>query len=357
MATEHTWPALLNRLSASFDLSRPDTAWAMDQIMSGTVTPAQLAGFAIALRAKGETPEEIAGLADAMLAHARRVHLDARAVDIVGTGGDQSGSVNISTMAALVVAACGIPVVKHGNRAASSQSGAADVLEALGVAIDLPPPDVEQCVREFGIGFCFAPIFHPAFRHTAAPRRELGVPTTFNLLGPLTNPAQPSAGLIGCAYSDKMETLARVFARRGATMVLARGDDGLDEITTTTTSTVWVVAGGETIEHRFDPAELGIARASTDDLRGGDAADNAAALRQLVAGKPGPVRDAVLVNAAAAIAAYWGLSGSLRDEFDAGLARAAHAIDFGAAAKLLTQWAQFRGAHTADQSEHSTGPH
>jgi anthranilate phosphoribosyltransferase len=343
-AAPHTWPSLLNRLIAGTDLSERDTAWAMDQVMSGAATAAQIAGFAVALRAKGETPAEIAGMASAMLAHSRKVHVGERAVDIVGTGGDRSGSVNISTMASLVVAASGAPVVKHGNRASSSKSGAADVLEALGVRIDLPPADVERCVAELGIGFCFAPVFHPAFRHTGSPRRELGVPTTFNLLGPLTNPAQPAAALIGCAYADKTDLLAEVFALRGTTALLVRGDDGLDEITTTTTSSVWVVSGGDVRFETFDPAELGIPRSTAEDLRGGDAAANAEVVRRLVAGKPGAVRDAVLLNAAGALAAYTGFSGSLTEDLQAGLDRAREALESGAAADLLGRWAGFTGA-------------
>ena len=342
MTTAQTWPALLTQLIAGADLSAEDTAWAMDQVMSGEATPSQIAGFAVALRAKGETPAEIAGLAEAMLAHARRVHVDGRAVDIVGTGGDRSGSVNISTMASIVVAAAGAPVVKHGNRAASSKSGAADVLEALGVAIDLQPDAVQRCVAELGIGFCFAPVFHPGFRHAGPTRSQLGVPTTFNLLGPLTNPAQPSAGMIGCAYPDKVEVLARVFARRGGSVLVVRGDDGLDEITTTTTSTVWVGSGGDVREEHLDPTELGIPRATAEDLRGGDAAANAEVVRELVSGKPGPVRDAVLINAAGALAAYHGLTGSLRDDLATALVKATEAIDSGAAVDLLARWAAFR---------------
>jgi anthranilate phosphoribosyltransferase len=341
---KRTWPVLLNQLIARTNLSAEDTEWAMDQIMSGLTTPAQIGGFAVALRAKGETPAEISGMADAMLAHARRVHIESRAVDIVGTGGDRSNSVNISTMASLVVAAAGAPVAKHGNRGASSKSGAADVLEALGVAIDLQPEDVERCLAELGIGFCFAPVFHPGFRHAGPTRRELGVPTVFNLLGPLTNPAQPSASLIGCAYADKAPVLAEVFARRGATALLVRGDDRLDEITTTTTTSIWVIAEGAVRTETFDPAALGIPRATVEDLRGGDAEHNAEVVRELVAGKPGPVRDAVLINAAAALAAFTGFSGSLTDDLAAGLTKATHAIDTGAAASLLSRWADFTAA-------------
>lgn len=335
---QHTWPALLGSLIDRLDLSEADTEWAMDQIMSGAATPAQIGGFAVALRAKGETAAEISGLARAMLAHSRGVGLETRAVDIVGTGGDRSGSVNISTMTSLVVAAAGAPVVKHGNRAASSKSGAADVLEELGVRIESTPEEVRRTVETIGIGFCFAPAFHPAFRHTGGPRRELGVPTTFNLLGPLTNPAQPSSALIGCAYADKTDVLAEVFALRDSSVLLVRGDDGLDEITTTTTSTAWVVANGEVTRERIDPAELGVARATAEDLRGGDAAVNAEVVRELLHGKPGPVRDAVLVNAAGALAAFEGFTGDLTADLAKGLERATSALDSGAAATLLTRW-------------------
>ncbi|KAA9154409.1 anthranilate phosphoribosyltransferase [Amycolatopsis acidicola] len=337
-----TWPRLLTQLIDGVDLSEEDTAWAMDQVMSGEATPAQIGAFAIGLRAKGETPAEISGMADSMLAHAHRVHVEGRAVDIVGTGGDRSGSVNISTMASIVVAGAGVPVVKHGNRAASSKAGTADTLEALGVAIDLPADRVEKCVSELGIGFCFAAVFHPSFRHAGPVRSQLGVPTTFNLLGPLTNPAQPSAGLIGCAYPDKAPVLAGVFARRGTSTLVVRGDDGLDEITTTTTSTVWVVRDGEVTEEHLDPAAFGISLATAEDLRGGDPVVNAEVVRELVAGKTGPVRDAVLLNAAGALAAHAGFSGSLTDDLRAGLDKAARSIDSGAAADLLARWAAFR---------------
>ncbi|MEU6643853.1 anthranilate phosphoribosyltransferase [Saccharomonospora sp. NPDC046836] len=334
----HTWPAVVGKLIERVDLSEAETEWAMDQVMSGAATPAQIAGFAVGLRAKGETAAEIAGMARAMLGYARRVEIATPSVDIVGTGGDRSGSVNISTMTSLVVAAAGAPVVKHGNRAASSKSGAADVLEVLGVTIELSPEQVQRCVAEVGIGFCFAPAFHPAYRHTGPPRRELGVPTTFNLLGPLTNPAQPAAALIGCAYADKTRVLAEVFAGRGHSVLVVRGDDGLDEITTTTTSSAWLVSGGEVHEERIDPAALGIPRSTTADLRGGDAATNAEVVRELVAGKAGPVRDAVLINAAGALAAFTGFSGDLTADLHAGLNRAAEAIDSGAAASTLARW-------------------
>lgn len=335
-----TWPTVIGELINKTDLPEEYTAWAMDQVMSDAATSAQLAGFAVALRAKGETAAEIAGMADAMLRHAHTVEVDSKAVDIVGTGGDRSGSVNISTMSALVTAAAGVPVVKHGNRAVSSKAGAADVLEALGVAIELSPQGVRHCIEELGIGFCLAPKFHPALRFAGPTRAELGVPTTFNLLGPLTNPAQPSSGMIGCAYRDKTTTFAEVFARRGNSALVVRGDDGLDEITTTTTSSAWVVDRGTVRAEVIDPAALGIARATPEDLRGGSADENAAVANALLAGKPGPVRDAVLLNAAGALAAQAGFTDSLTTDLRTGLNRAAAAVDSGAVAELLAAWGE-----------------
>ncbi|MGD9526811.1 anthranilate phosphoribosyltransferase [Pseudonocardia sp.] len=345
----HTWPKLLARLLRREDLAAEDTTWIMDRVLSAEATSAQLAGFLVALRAKGETAAEIAGLAEAMLQRTQRFTVDGTAVDVVGTGGDQAHTVNISTMAAVVVAAAGVPVVKHGNRAASSACGSADVLEALGVAIDLPPDGVATCVREAGIGFCFAPVFHPAMRHTGAARRELGVPTAMNVLGPLTNPAQPSAALVGCADARLAPVIAEVFAGRGADVLVVRGDDGLDEITTTTTSTVWVVGGGEVRAETLDPAGLGVGAASREDLRGGDAAVNADAARRLLAGERGPVRDAVLLNAAGAlVAADGGAREGLAAAFPEALERVAAAVDSGAGERLLARWAEVSTGLKAD---------
>ncbi len=340
-----TWPGILGRLIRGEHLVAADTAWVMDRVLSAEATPAQLAGFLVALRAKGETAAEVAGLAEAMLRHARRVTVAGPAVDVVGTGGDQAHTVNISTMSAVVVAAAGAPVVKHGNRAASSSSGAADVLETLGVAIDLPPDGVAACVAEVGIGFCFAPVFHPAMRHAAAPRRELGVPTAMNVLGPLTNPAQPPAALVGCADLRLAPVIAEVLAGRGTSALVVRGDDGLDELTTTTTSTAWVVTGGEVRQETVDPAALGLAPASRADLRGGSPADNAAVFRELVGGRTGPVRDAVLLNAAGALVAFDGALAHLADALPGAMERAAAAIDSGAAERLLTRWVEVSTAH------------
>jgi anthranilate phosphoribosyltransferase len=339
---ERTWPNLISALLRAEELSTADTAWAMGEIMAGSATPAQIAGFATALRAKGETPAELAGLVETMLATAARIHLSddvrADAVDVVGTGGDRAHTVNISTMTALVVAGAGIRVVKHGNRAASSSCGAADLLEFLGIPLDLGPDEVSRCLAEAGIGFCFAARFHPGMRHTAVPRRELGVPTVFNFLGPLTNPAQPHAGAIGCFDSRMAPVMAQVFADRGDSVLVMRGEDGLDEFSTAAPTRVWAVHEGTVTPMLLDAADLGIARSQPGDLRGGDAAFNADVTRRLLAGEPGPVRDAVLVNAAAALTAHAGPTGDLTEALRAGLSRAAESIDTGAAAKVLDRW-------------------
>lgn len=333
-----SWPEVLGALTDGHDLDPGTASWAMDEIMSDNATSAQIAAFGVALKMKGPKPAEVTGIADAMLAHARTLDLDGDAVDVVGTGGDRQQTVNISTMASVVVAAAGVRVVKHGNRAASSKSGGADVLEALGVKITLSPDAVAECVRQVGIGFCFAPTFHPAFRFTAGPRKEIGIPTVFNVLGPLTNPARPRAGLIGCAFADLQPVVAGVLAGRGASALVVRGDDGLDEITTSTTSTAYVVTVGTVRQERIDPTALGIARVPLDALRGGDAEANAAIARAVLGGERGAVHDAVVLNAAGAIAAYDGLDGDLDDALRAGMARATAAIDSGAAAGLLDRW-------------------
>jgi anthranilate phosphoribosyltransferase len=273
-----------------------------------------------------------------MLANAGRVEVAQHAVDIVGTGGDRAHTVNLSTMAAMVTAGAGATVVKHGNRAASSACGAADLLEALGVVIELAGPGVERCVAEAGIGFCFAPVFHPGLRHAGAPRRELGIPTAFNFLGPLANPAQPAASAVGCADQRMAPVMAQVLADRGATALVFRGADGLDELTTTTTSSVWVVRQGKVEETVLDATELGLPQAEPEALRGADPAFNARVARSVLAGERGPVRDAVLLNAAAGLAVYDGLTGSLSAALAAGLAKATEAVDSGAAAATLERW-------------------
>jgi anthranilate phosphoribosyltransferase len=336
---ERTWPGVLDTLMAADALTADDTAWAMDEIMSGNATPAQLGAFAVLMRAKGETPEELAGLVRTMLDRATPIDIEGRAVDVVGTGADRAHTVNISTMAALVVAGSGRRVVKHGNRAASSACGTADVLEELGVVIDLPPAGVARTVAEVGIGFCFAPVFHAGTRHAGPVRRELGVPTAFNFLGPLTNPARVTAAAVGCADSRMAPVMAAVLAARGDTALVFRGDDGLDELTTTTTSSVWLAIDGAVTAVTVDPEAFAITPVAPSALRGGDAQFNAAVLRDVLAGGAPGVRDAVLLNAAAAIAAYDGFAAPELDQaLRRGLRLATEALDSGASAALLDRW-------------------
>jgi anthranilate phosphoribosyltransferase len=333
------WPDVLTTLLRGDALSVDEARWAMDAVMTGEATPVQVAGFAVALRAKGETPQELTGLVEAMLSHAQRVPLDRRAVDTCGTGGDRAHTVNLSTMAALVVRGAGATVVKHGNRAASSACGSADLLEEMGVAVDLPPAAVAACLEEVGIAFCFAPVFHPALRHAATSRRELGIPTVFNFLGPLTNPAQPAAQAVGVADARMAPVMAGVLAARGASALVFRADDGLDELSTAAPSQVWVVGDGEVRHERLDPTGLGLQPADRDALLGGDAARNAAAARAVLDGEQGPVRDAVLLNAAAALVAYDGTTARpVAEQLAAMLPRAAQAVDSGAAAAALDEW-------------------
>jgi len=340
----YSWPVVLGALMRREALAAEATAWAMEQIMSGTATAAQIAGFAVALRAKGETVDEVEGLVATMYRHAVLVDVPGPVVDCVGTGGDQARTVNISTMSAIVAAGAGARVVKHGNRAASSASGSADVLEALGVRLDLSAERVGQVAVEAGITFCFAQLFHPAFRFTGVPRRELGVPTTFNILGPLTNPGRPQAQAVGVADRRMAPIVAGVLARRGCSSLVFSGDDGLDEITLTTTTTVWTVHGGAVTEESFDPRSVGLEYAPIEALRGADAAFNAEVARKLLTGATGPVRDAVLLNAGATLAALDGVAlapGSLPplgERLAAGMARAAAALDSGAAAAALDRW-------------------
>ncbi|TDE88959.1 anthranilate phosphoribosyltransferase [Occultella glacieicola] len=341
-----TWPELIVRLLGGADLSAAETSWAMDEVMSGNTSPVTLAGFLVALAAKGETVPEVRGLADSMIAHAVPIEVPGDAVDIVGTGGDRHRSVNISTMAAIVVAGTGIRVVKHGNRASSSASGSADVLEALGVRLDLDPAAAARVVGEAGITFLFANHYHPAMRHAAVARRDLGVPTAFNVLGPLTNPAQPRAGAIGVGNARMAPIMAGVFAERGNSSLVFRSEDGLDELATTAPARVWEVTaatGGLVREHEVDPVTaFGMTRATLDDIRGADATFNAGVARDLLVGRTGAIRDAVLLNAAAALVADGTrpgtAEGDLLGRLRAGLALAAGSIDDGAAAGVLERW-------------------
>jgi anthranilate phosphoribosyltransferase len=333
-----SWPEVISALIERRDLATHQTSWAMGEILAGAATPSQIAGFAVALRAKGETVDELEGLLEAMYEVATPITVTGRVLDVVGTGADRSSSVNISTMAAIVAAGAGVTVVKHGNRSASSQAGSADVPEKLGIRLDLPATDVARVAEQAGITFCFAAAFHPALRFAAVPRRELGVGTTFNLLGPIANPVKPAAQAIGCADRAMAPVMAGVFGRRGVDAWVFRGDDGLDELTTTTTSSMWVVHGGEVVEHSIDPVALGLPRGTIEGLRGGDADHNADVVRRLLAGETGPVRDAVVLNAGAALAVHAAEDGSVVERLAAGMERAVAALESGAAQATLERW-------------------
>lgn len=340
MSDPRSWPEVLSGLIQGADLSADQTSWAMSEILSGEATPVQIAGFAVALRAKGETVDELEGLVGAMYEHAAPISVSGRVLDVVGTGGDRSMSVNISTMAAVVAAGAGVRVVKHGNRSASSKAGAADVLEALGIRLDLGAAEVARVGEQAGITFCFAAAFHPALRHAAVARRELGVGTTFNFLGPLAHPAKPQAQAIGCADARMAPLMAGVFARRGVDAWVFRGDDGLDELTTTTTSQVWAVSGGSVSHFVVDPDRFGLGGGTTEGLRGGDAVHNADVVRRVVGGDAGPVRDAVLLNAGAALAVHADEAGGPDDRLAAGIERARTAVDSGSAQATLDRWVE-----------------
>jgi anthranilate phosphoribosyltransferase len=326
------WPEVLGRLTRREDLDPALAQAALATILGGQATDAQIAAFALTLRAKGETPAELAALVRAMLAHSERVDVDLDGlVDTCGTGGDRAGTVNVSTMAALIAAGAGASVAKHGNRAASSQCGSADVLEALGVVIDLGPVGVARCIREAGIGFCFAQRYHSALRFAAAARRELGVPTTFNFLGPLANPAGASRRTVGVSDPAMAAPLVGALAELGVERALVfYGHDGLDELTTTTTSTVHELRDGAVHRFEVDPATLGLAIVERGALAGGDAAGNAQAVHRVLAGQTGPLRDVALLNAAAAL-----VVADLADDLADGLGVARAAIDDGRAAAAL----------------------
>lgn len=340
-----SWPEILTRLLAGEDLDDATTAAALATIMEGQATTAQVAGFLVALRMKGETAEEIAGLARTMRRYALPIHAEGALVDTCGTGGDRAGTFNVSTVAALVAAGAGATVAKHGNRAASGRCGSADLLEAWGVVIDLPPAGVEACIREVGIGFCFAPTFHPAMRHVMPARRELGVPTVFNVLGPLTNPAGARHQTVGVSDPGIAARMAGVLARLDTAHALVfHGSDGLDELTPTGPSQVWEVRGTDVAEWTFDPADYGIAPGTPEGLRGGEVADNRRIAEDVLAGEHGPPRDAVLLGAAAALVAA-----DRVDAWTQGLEAAATAIDSGAAARVLEDWIRVSQGQATDR--------
>jgi anthranilate phosphoribosyltransferase len=334
LAARGGWPALIGALLSRQDLDAGTARVAMETILAGDATPAQIIGFVVALRAKGETAAELSGLLDAVLAAATEVplppDLQDRAIDIVGTGGDHSHSINVSTMAAIVTAGAGVPVCKHGNRAASSQCGTADVLEALGVAIDLGPTGVAACMRRAGIGFCLAPRYHPAFRFAGPPRREIGVPTVFNLLGPMANPARVRHQLIGVADARFAPQMLDTLRLHGSTSAWVVHGNGLDELSTTGISKVMALHHGEIRSFEVDPAALGLGPATAQDLRGGDAHHNAQVVRSVLSGTQGAHRDVVVLNAGAAM-----VVAGVAENIEAGLEMAASSIDQGRAMAAL----------------------
>lgn len=341
MTQDLSWPATLEALEYGLDLTPDQAHWAMREILENRADIAEIKSFLLALKSKGETAPEVSALVDEMYRHSAPISIKERAVDAVGTGGDVAHTINISTTSAIIAAAAGARVVKHGNRAATSLSGAADLLEALGVAISLDGPKVEESVRQLGIGFCFAPMFHPAMRFAGPARKELGVPTIFNILGPLANPAKPTAAAIGVA-SDRMHMVtAEVLADRGVDGFVFRGDDGLDEITLTTSSTIITIGPGKIEKSTIDPRDFGIAHSPLSAIRGGDPQENARITHAIFAGEHGAYRDAVVLNAAAAIAAFRGeQERSVHDRITDGVSAAILAIDSGAAAHLLTRWVE-----------------
>ncbi len=337
--SSYSWSHIFGRLVSRTDLSTEEAVWAMGEIMSGNATDAQIAGFLVALASKGETVEELLGLTQVMLENAVHLEVPGETLDIVGTGGDRLGTVNISTMSSLVAVGAGATVVKHGNRGASSTAGAADVIEALGVDLSLPVEKVVECATTAGITFLFAQGYHPSMKYVAPARKQLGVPTVFNYLGPLTNPSGVSAQALGCASERMVPLLAGVLADRGLRGLVFRGSDGRDKITTSGPSTVFEVREGAVEEHQLLPEDFGIRLAPVEALAGKDGQHNAGIVRDLLAGREGPVRDAVLLNAAAGLTAFdTTAEGHLFERIRANVDRAAESIDSGAAARVLEAW-------------------
>ena len=348
MTSTPTWPGILAKLLAKSDLDRLEADWAMTEIMSGEASEAQVGAFMIALRAKGETVAELAGLVDVMLRQCVLLETGSDAVDIVGTGGDLAGTVNVSSMSAILTAAAGVPVMKHGSRSASGKTGSSEMLEVLGLRLDLSPERVAEIFGEVGITFFFAPVFHPAMRHVAPIRKQLGVPTTFNFLGPLANPAQPIATSLGVANQLVAPLMAAEMAARGRSALVFRGSDGLDELTTTGTSQIWQVSGGVVTEFTLDPTDLGLKLAEAADLEGGDAHFNASVAKAVLAGDPENrferVRDIVLLNAAGGVVAYQLAKNAdegkrdLTERFAEAMRIVRTALDDGRAAGKLSEW-------------------
>ena len=335
------WSSHIAHLQSGLDLEIADVQWCMNEILTGNSEIEEVKAFLLALKSKGETSEEVGALVAQMYQHCGPITITERAVDTVGTGGDAAHTINISTTAAIIAAAAGAKVVKHGNRAASSKSGAADLLEALGINISLDGVGVEKTFSQLGIGFCFAPVFHPAMRFAAPARKELATPTVFNILGPLANPAKPQAAAIGVANERMHLVMAQVLSDRGVDGFVFRGDDGLDEITLAATTSVLTIGNGEISSDLLDPLDFDIERAPISALVGGDANENARITMAIFSGEKGAPRDAVVLNAAAAIAAYDArFELNLHQRMALGISRAVDAIDSGAAKQLVTQWAE-----------------
>lgn len=336
-----SWKGAVAALESGLDLTSSDAQWFMREILEGRADASDLSHFLLALKNKGETSEEVGAFVSEMFNHSAPINVSERSVDTVGTGGDGAHTINISTTSAIIAAAAGARVVKHGNRASSSKSGAADLLEALGVNISLDGKGVQKTVSEIGIGFCFAQKFHPAMKNAAAVRKELGVPTVFNILGPLANPAKPQAAAIGVANERMHLVMAQVLGDRGVDGFVFRGDDGLDEITLATTTSVLSIGNGTIASDRIEASDFGLDSAPISALVGGNAEENAGITRAIFAGERGAPRDAVLLNAAAAIAAYEGeLDLDIHQRLQSGLNRAIDAVDAGKASELLTKWAK-----------------
>lgn len=338
---ELTWPALLEALLGGKNLTAESAAWSMDQLMSGELTDSQAAGFLVALRAKGETGAELLGLSESMMSKAVPIAIAGEKLDIVGTGGDRLGTVNISTMSSLVATAAGATVVKHGNRGASTTAGAADVIEALGVNLGLGTEQLRASAEQAGITFLFAQQFHPAMKYVMGARKSLGIRTVFNFLGPLSNPARPTAQALGCSSMELAPEIAQALAVRGTRALVFRGQDGRDKITTSAATDIWEARDGGLTHIELHPEDLGIARTAVDDLRGGNAQQNAQIVRDVLGGKSGPVRDAVLINAAAGLTAFdHSAEGDLVSRLRGHMETAAEMIDSGQATQVLENWVQ-----------------
>ena len=353
--SEPTWPQILNQLLAGENMSREESSWAMREIMNGDATESQMGAFMIALRSKGETVQELAGLVDVMLDNAVLLETGNDAVDIVGTGGDMFGTVNISSMASIVAASCNVPVLKHGSRSASGKTGASEMLEVLGIRLDLSPQQVAEVFNKAGITFFFAPVFHPAMRHVAPVRKQLGIPTTFNFLGPLANPVQPIATALGVSDKRGAPLMAQELSARGRTGLVFRADDGMDELSTTSENSIWEVSQGEIREHRINASDLGLNESTIDQLLGGDARQNAQVATDLFAGNKfenqEQVKTMVALNAASGLVAYElatnpdsvakNITARLKENLDKCLA----AIESGDAKQKLEEWT--KASHSA----------